>query len=178
VISPSSAEILLNSALVTPLRTDHKFPDVGNFRGQFSPQRGRESPQKAGLVVRALQLLDYFDKSSNIENVEHDDVHVQKFADRFAAIGSEPRLRIVRLLLSAYPDGMIVGELQQELGIANSTLSHHLEKLKHETLVSVSREGTALRYRANADAFRELLDFLMAECCTRNRVIDPPKPCC
>lgn len=106
------------------------------------------------------------------------DIHVQKFADCFAAIGSEPRLRIVRLLLSAYPDGMIVGELQQELGIANSTLSHHLEKLKHETLVTVTREGTALRYRANADAFRDLLDFLMAECCTRNRVIDPPEPCC
>jgi ArsR family transcriptional regulator, arsenate/arsenite/antimonite-responsive transcriptional repressor len=84
----------------------------------------------------------------------------------------------VRLLLSAYPDGMIVGELQQELGIANSTLSHDLEKLKHETLVSVTREGTALRYRANVDAFRDLLDFLMAECCTRNRVINPPKPCC
>lgn len=110
--------------------------------------------------------------------MEHNEVLIQKFADCFAAIGSEPRLRIVRLLLSAYPDGMIVGELQQELGIANSTLSHHLEKLKHEALVHVTREGTALRYRANADAFRDLLNFLLAECCTRNRVIDPPQPCC
>lgn len=109
----------------------------------------------------------------------HDaDVQVQRFADCFAAIGSEPRLRIVRILLFAYPDGMIVGELQQELGIASSTLSHHLEKLKHESLVQVTREGTALRYRANANAFRDLLDFLMAECCTRNRVIDLADPCC
>lgn len=93
-------------------------------------------------------------------------------------MGSEPRLRIVRLLLSAYPDGMIVGDVQQELGIASSTLSHHLEKLKHEALVTVKREGTALRYRANAETLQDLLNFLMAECCTRNRVIDPPRPCC
>jgi len=104
------------------------------------------------------------------------EAQVQRFADCFAAIGSEPRLRIVRLLLSVFPDGMIVGDMQQELGIANSTLSHHLEKLRHETLVTVTREGTALRYRADAKTFQELLNFLMAECCTRNRVIDPPGP--
>ena len=73
---------------------------------------------------------------------------------------------------------MIVGELQDEFGIASSTLSHHLEKLRHESLVTVTREGTALRYRANALAFQELLGFLLAECCTRNRVVEPPKPCC
>jgi len=110
--------------------------------------------------------------------VDHTETQIQKYADGFAAIGSEHRLRIVRLLLSAYPHGMIVGDLQQELGIANSTLSHHLEKLKHENLVTVQREGTALRYRANAETFQNLLNFLMAECCTRNRVIEPPEPCC
>ena len=107
-----------------------------------------------------------------------DEVAVQRYADCFAAIGSEPRLRILRLLLSCYPGGMIVGEIQEELGIANSTLSHHLEKLKNESLVLVTREGTALRYRAHADMLSELLHFLMAECCTRNRVIDPPPTCC
>jgi ArsR family transcriptional regulator, arsenate/arsenite/antimonite-responsive transcriptional repressor len=122
--------------------------------------------------------IDYFDVFSNMQIMTDPDILVQRFADCFAAIGSEPRLRIVRLLLSAYPDGMIVGELQQELGIANSTLSHHLEKLKNEALVTVSREGTALRYRAQADTFQDLLNFLMAECCTRNRVIDPPQACC
>lgn len=105
---------------------------------------------------------------------------VQKYADCFAAMGSEARLRILRLLLSAYPGGMIVGEIQQELGIANSTLSHHLEKLKHEQLVVCRREGTAWRYLANAPTLKDLLNFFLAECCTRNRVVEPPSqtPCC
>lgn len=109
------------------------------------------------------------------------EVVIQLIADRFAALGSEPRLRIVRLLLSAYPGGMIVGEINEELAIANSTLSHHLEKLKNEDLVTVEREGTALRYRANAETLQELLSFLMSECCTRNQVVPLPsssKPCC
>ena len=127
--------------------------------------------------MTSLQL-DYFDLSSNIESME--DLNVQKFADCFAAMGSEPRLRILRLLLTCYPSGMIVGEIQQELGIANSTLSHHLEKLKHEDLVVPTREGTAWRYTANAATLKDLLNFFLAECCTRNRVIEPPSetPCC
>ncbi|MBS2036473.1 helix-turn-helix transcriptional regulator [bacterium] len=104
------------------------------------------------------------------------DVTIQKFADCFAAMGSEPRLRILRLLLTCYPGGLIVGEIQQELAIANSTLSHHLEKLKHEDLVIGIREGTAWRYTANAATLKDLVNFFLAECCTRNRVIDPP--CC
>jgi ArsR family transcriptional regulator len=98
-----------------------------------------------------------------------------RFADMFTAMGTEPRLRIMQLLLSAHPEGLVVGEIITELGLSASTLSHHLEKLKHEDLVSVSREGTYLRYRANTDALQELLTFLYAECCTRNKAIKPEK---
>src|SRR3954471_2608363 len=98
---------------------------------------------------------------------------VARYADMFAALGTEPRLRIVRLLLSAHPDGMTVGDIQAELGIPNSTLSHHLEKLKNEGLAIVKREGTFLRYLANTDGLRALLSFLYAECCTRNKAIEP-----
>ncbi len=98
---------------------------------------------------------------------------VVRYADMFTAIGTEPRLRIMRLLLSAHPDGLVVGEIQAELGMSASTLSHHLDKLKNEELVGVAREGTYLRYTANTDALRELLSFLYAECCTRNRAIQP-----
>jgi DNA-binding transcriptional ArsR family regulator len=98
-----------------------------------------------------------------------------RYADMFTAMGTEPRLRIMQLLLSAHPEGLVVGEIQAELGTSPSTLSHHLEKLKHEDLVQVSREGTFLRYTANADALQELLSFLYAECCTRNRAINPEK---
>ncbi len=96
-----------------------------------------------------------------------------RFADMLAAIGTEPRLRIIRLLLSAHPGGLVVGDIQTELGIPPSTLSHHLEKLKNEELVNVRRESTYLWYSANADALRELLTFLYAECCTRNKAITP-----
>ncbi|MGA1994552.1 MAG: metalloregulator ArsR/SmtB family transcription factor [Bryobacteraceae bacterium] len=97
------------------------------------------------------------------------------FADMFAALGAEPRLRILRALLAAHPEGMVVGEIQTELGIAASTLSHHLEKLKNEDLVTVRRESTFLRYAANTAALQELLGFLYAECCTRNKAIKPAK---
>ena len=91
----------------------------------------------------------------------------------FAAMGTESRLRIMQVLLSAHPDGMVVGEIQSELAISASNLSHHLDKLKNEDLVQVSREGTFLRYTANTSALEELLSFLYAECCTRNKAIKP-----
>jgi DNA-binding transcriptional ArsR family regulator len=100
-------------------------------------------------------------------------IDVAKYADMFAALGAEPRLRIVRLLLAAHPDGLVVGELQSETGIAGSTLSHHLEKLKNDDLVTTAREGTFIRYHAHTEALQELLGFLYAECCTRNKAISP-----
>jgi ArsR family transcriptional regulator, arsenate/arsenite/antimonite-responsive transcriptional repressor len=99
--------------------------------------------------------------------------HVAKYADMLSAMGTEPRLRIMRLLLSAHPDGLVVGDIQSELDIPNSTLSHHLEKLKNEGLVNVRRESTFLRYTANTEALQELLQFLYAECCTRNKAVKP-----
>jgi len=96
-----------------------------------------------------------------------------RYADMFAAMGAEPRLRIMQLLLTAHPQGLVVGEIQSELGIPPSTLSHHLDKLRNEQLVRVRREGIYLWYTANTDSLQELITFLYAECCTRNRVIEP-----
>jgi len=98
---------------------------------------------------------------------------VAKYADMFSAMGTEPRLRIMQLLLSAHPQGLVVGDIQGELEIPNSTLSHHLDKLKNEGLVLVQRESTFLRYTANTDALQELLQFLYSECCTRNKALKP-----
>jgi len=105
---------------------------------------------------------------------------VAKFADMFSAMGTEPRLRIMQLLLSAHPDGLVVTEIQEELDIPNSTLSHHLDKLKNEGLVEVRRESTFLRYTADTDALQQLLQFLYAECCTRNKALKPEQitQCC
>src|ERR1035441_1912612 len=96
---------------------------------------------------------------------------VAAYADMFSAMGTEPRLRIMQLLLSAHPEGLVVGDIQAELEIPNSTLSHHLDKLRNEELVEVQREGTFLRYTANTGALQELLQFLYAECCTRNKAL-------
>jgi DNA-binding transcriptional ArsR family regulator len=100
---------------------------------------------------------------------------VLRYADMLSAMGTEPRLRIMRLLLSRHPDGLVVGEIGNELEIPGSTLSHHLEKLKNEGLVKARREGTFLWYSANTEALKELLGFLYAECCTRNKAIEPRK---
>jgi ArsR family transcriptional regulator, arsenate/arsenite/antimonite-responsive transcriptional repressor len=105
---------------------------------------------------------------------------VVKYADMFSAMGTEARLRIMQLLLAAHPDGLVVGEIQDALDIPNSTLSHHLDKLRAEDLVKVTRESTFLRYTANTEALQEVLQFLYAECCTRNKAVKPESvlQCC
>jgi DNA-binding transcriptional ArsR family regulator len=101
-----------------------------------------------------------------------------RFARMLAAMGTVPRLNIVRLLLAAHPQGLVVGQVAAELGMANSTLSHHLDKLKNEGLVNVQREGTYLRCTADAASLEDLLGFLYAECCTRNKAVQPRRVVC
>lgn len=104
---------------------------------------------------------------------KEDPLLTARYADMLSAMGTGPRLRIVRLLLSAHPEGMVVGDIAAELDIANSTLSHHLDKLKTSGLIAVRREGTFLWYSVCTAALQELMGFLYAECCTRNRAIEP-----
>jgi DNA-binding transcriptional ArsR family regulator len=116
----------------------------------------------------------YFHISAIVEIVKRKQPEpVARYADMFQALGTEPRLRILRLLLSAHPEGLVVGDIQTELSIPNSTLSHHLEKLKNEDLVRVRRDSTYLWYTANTQALEALLGFLYAECCTRNKAVKP-----
>lgn len=112
--------------------------------------------------------------------IRNDTAEVTRFADMFSAMGTEARLRIMQLLLSAHPEGLVVGDIAAELEISNSTLSHHLDKLKNEGLVNVQREGTFLRYSAHTENLAELLGFLYAECCTRNKAVKPQRVmmCC
>jgi DNA-binding transcriptional ArsR family regulator len=106
--------------------------------------------------------------------MEHiSDERITAYADMFSAMGTEARLRIMQLLLKSHPDGLVVSEIQAELGIPGSTLSHHLDKLRNEGLINVRRESTFLRYTANTETLQELLQFLYAECCTRNQAVKP-----
>ena len=97
--------------------------------------------------------------------------NVARLADMLAAMGTEPRLRIMRLLLSAHPGGLVVSDIQQDLGIPGPTLSHHLEKLRTNDLVLREREGTFVRYSVNTESLRALLGFLYAECCGRDKPV-------
>jgi len=126
---------------------------------------------RALVGEKRLTLFPYFCNYRNMK--KPDPLLVTRSADRFAALGAEPRLAILRLLLSAHPTGMIAGEVQGELDIPASTLSHHLEKLKQVGLIDVRREGTFLWYSANTDALREVMGFLYEECCTRSRAVAP-----
>jgi len=123
----------------------------------------------------ALDIVTIFLQPSNHANcpARKASEKIAKYADMFSAMGTEARLHIMQLLLSAHPDGMVVSEIQEELDIPNSTLSHHLDKLRMEGLVNVKRESTFLRYTANTGALQEVLQFLYAECCTRNKAVKP-----
>jgi ArsR family transcriptional regulator len=118
-----------------------------------------------------LDFLLYFRNYRNMK--KPDPLLVTRSADRFSALGAEPRLQILRLLLSAHPVGMVAGEIQDELEIPASTLSHHLERLKHVGLIAVRRVGTFLWYSADTAALREVLGFLYDECCTRSNAVAP-----
>jgi len=127
------------------------------------------------MALNPVDMYPYFCKYRNMPVAlsKKSAENVAKYADMLSAMGTEPRLRIMQLLLSAHPDGLVVGDIQSELDIPNSTLSHHLEKLKNEELVKVRRESTFLWYTANTEALQELLQFLYAECCTRNKAVKP-----
>lgn len=86
-------------------------------------------------------------------------------AARLEALGNPTRLKAYRMLVRAGADGLPVGRLQLRLGVAPSTLSHHLKTLVTVGLVTQTREGTTLICHANYPMMRGLVDYLVAECC-------------
>jgi DNA-binding transcriptional ArsR family regulator len=90
-------------------------------------------------------------------------------ADRFAALGQPHRLELVRQLLRAYPAGLVAGALQKAVDIPASTLSFHLDALVRTGLIEQRREGRFMRYRACESALRQMLTFLLAECCSLDK---------
>jgi DNA-binding transcriptional ArsR family regulator len=86
-------------------------------------------------------------------------------AAHLEALGNPTRLKIYRTLIRAGAAGLPVGRLQEKLKIAPSTLSHHIKALVVVGLVSQIREATTLVCHANYEIMRELVDFLVAECC-------------
>ncbi|MDR3468843.1 MAG: metalloregulator ArsR/SmtB family transcription factor [Xanthobacteraceae bacterium] len=86
-------------------------------------------------------------------------------AKQLEALGNPTRLQLYRALVRAGDAGLPVGRLQQRLGIAASTLSHHLHRLILTGLVSQERQTTTLICRANYPVMNNLVGFLVDECC-------------
>ena len=89
-------------------------------------------------------------------------------AARLEALGNPTRLRIYRALVKAGAPGLAVGKLQSRLAIPASTLSHHIKALVAVGLVTQVRDATTLICHANYEVMRELVGFLVAECCTES----------
>lgn len=87
-------------------------------------------------------------------------------ARALGALGHEVRLSIFRLLVRAGDEGLNVGEINQHLGIAPSTLAHHLSTLVDANLVVQEKRSREVVNRANYAVMRGTLDFLTSECCT------------
>jgi DNA-binding transcriptional ArsR family regulator len=154
-----------------PKRGQKQIGAVSRAEVPEGKMRGGSGAFLGKQVEGGVAFLPYFCNNRNMKKA--DPALVTRSALRFSALGAEPRLQILRLLLAAHPEGMVVGEVQEEMGIPASTLSHHLEKLKQVGLVKVRREGTYLWYAADTDALREVLNFLYEECCTRSRAVPP-----
>lgn len=127
-----------------------------------------------GMSAAQLPLRRNNDDISNIPEISIDsreaigklrDVTTDDAAAKLEALGNPTRLALYRLLVRAGHPGLPVGQCQQRLGIAASTLSHHLKSLIIVGLVSQERDGTTLICRANFELMDTLVAFLVAECC-------------
>jgi len=108
---------------------------------------------------------------------------VEEAAERLKALGHPVRLSILRSVVQGPEAGTPAGELQSQLDIPASTLSHHLATLSEAGLVRVAREGTTLRYRAEFGVLRALTEYLWQDCCSGGVESGPggkskPSPCC
>ena len=101
----------------------------------------------------------------------------------FGALSQETRLRIVRALVIAGPEGMAAGSVAEKVGVSATNVSFHLKALEQAGLVSQQRASRSIIYTASYDALGELVRFLMEDCCAGNPDICAPiaelaKACC
>jgi len=94
-------------------------------------------------------------------------MEMTKAVESLAALAQESRLAVFRLLVEAGPDGMMAGEISEELEIPSSTLSFHLKDLSQAGLLQSERHGRAIIYQANYSTMNDLLHFLQKNCCNR-----------
>ncbi|MEP3918172.1 helix-turn-helix domain-containing protein [Ascidiaceihabitans sp.] len=101
-----------------------------------------------------------------IELPHTDDLDLAIAASSFAALGSEQRLGVLRVLVRAGPDGLNIGTLGERSGVTGSTLTHHVKILAQAGLVKQARQGRSIICAAVAyDQIKSLSNFLLTACC-------------
>ncbi len=96
-------------------------------------------------------------------------ISLKEAAQGFAAVGSESRLAVLLLLVKTGIEGLTVGEIQQQLKMPASTLAHHLRFLGAANLIEQEKQGREVINRANFDHVELLGDYLLSECCAKNK---------
>ncbi len=120
-----------------------------------------------GDLDNALAVFRYFYNIRNMDIGRQIPLDTVRAASAFAALGSEQRLEVLRVLVRAGPDGLSIGTLGERAGVTGSTLTHHLRVLREAGLVSQAKEGRKIICVGAAyDRARELSEFLLQECCT------------
>lgn len=92
----------------------------------------------------------------------------------FAALAQETRLGIVRLLVQAGPDGMAAGAIAEAVAVSPSNVSFHLKDLEHAGMIVPRREARSIIYSADFTGLRDLIAFLMKDCCAGHPEICAP----
>ncbi len=101
-----------------------------------------------------------------------------------AALAQESRLKVFRLLVTQGTEGMAAGDIARELDVPASTLSTHLSVLSNAGLVSSTRQSRSIIYMIDVEATRQLLAFLLEDCCQGQPEVCSPlldsllAPCC
>ncbi len=95
-----------------------------------------------------------------------------------AAIAQESRLKAFRLLVRAGPDGLSAGAIAEALGIPPATLSFHLSHLSRGGLIEARRSGRSIIYALRVRGIRELMEFLVGDCCQGRPELCAPAVAC
>jgi DNA-binding transcriptional ArsR family regulator len=104
-------------------------------------------------------------------------MEVKTAVTALTALAQESRLRIFRLLVQAGPEGIAAGEIGEELDIPAATLTFHLKELSHAGLIDSEREGRSIRYALRVEGIRDLLNYLLHDCCKGRPELCGPGEC-
>lgn len=97
--------------------------------------------------------------------MSHPDPTLQAITKQLKALAHAGRLSVVRAVVQGPVEGSPAGQIQAQLGLAASTLSHHLADLTEAGLLRAERQGTTIRYAARFDQLKALTDYLWQDCC-------------